>query len=163
MLVIVTAQDLTQLQTIDDVKLLMDNILGVDAASFLLKDIDLSIFENLDEVCNVCHECLVNYIDVNPTKFMNLQPGAEAEIKSAKPRKVRDSKLQRMAQAFKTQNEDGTYKKWSIEELMTQSGVSKKIAGVYISILRSASDRFQMQIEKDVTSGMYSYSPEIAK
>jgi hypothetical protein len=65
-----------------------------------------------------------------------------------KVRKVRDSKLQRMKSAFLTTNEDGSYKQWTVKELMEKCGTSERITHVYISILRSPSDRFVLNIEK---------------
>jgi len=65
-----------------------------------------------------------------------------------KPRKERDSKLQKMRRAFWEKNEDGTYKQWTIKQLMERCGTTERITHVYISILRSQSDRFTMKIDK---------------
>jgi hypothetical protein len=63
-------------------------------------------------------------------------------------RKVRDSKLQRMAAAFR--EVDGKKPKvWTVKELMEQCGTSEKITHQYISILRAPNDRFVMNIIKD--------------
>lgn len=81
---------------------------------------------------------------------------AQAEIAAPPPtdangkkvRKVRDSKLQRMKAAFLERDEEGGLKKWTIKELMEKCGTTERITHVYISILRSPSDRFVMPIEK---------------
>lgn len=65
-----------------------------------------------------------------------------------KVRKVRDSKLQRMKAAFLMKEENGEFKQWTVKELMEKCGTSERITHVYISILRSPSDRFVMNIEK---------------
>lgn len=82
-------------------------------------------------------------------------------FKEAKPRKIRDSKLRKMEAAFMIQEPNGEYKKWTIEELMELSDTDKRIAGVYISILRSASDRFKMIINKCTTNKTYQFALEV--
>lgn len=96
--------------------------------------------------------------ETDQSVFLKLDDQA---VEAAKPRKVRDSKLQRMAKAFKLQEPDGTYKKWTIEELMKHSDTTKRIASVYISILRSTTDRFNMAITKCATNGTYQFTPEM--
>lgn len=76
------------------------------------------------------------------------QADAAAAADGKKPRKERDSKLQRMKHAFLTKNEDGSYKPWTVKELMEKCGTTERITKVYISILRSPTDRFVMSIEK---------------
>lgn len=93
-----------------------------------------------------------------PDKFIKLEEQAKNKTKEAKPRKVRDSKLQRMATAFRMTNEDGSPKSWSLEELVNHSGVSKRIASVYISILRSPTDRFKMSIAKTSVDNVDRYT-----
>lgn len=73
---------------------------------------------------------------------------APVDANGKKIRKVRDSKLQRMKAAFLTTEEDGSYKQWTVKELMEKCGTTERITHVYISILRSPSDRFVMNIEK---------------
>jgi len=84
-------------------------------------------------------------------------------VNGKKPRKERDSKLQRMRRAFWEKNPDGTYKQWSIKELMERCGTTERITHVYISILRSQSDRFVMKIEKlqesKEATPLFVYSP----
>jgi hypothetical protein len=76
--------------------------------------------------------------------FDEAQPSGNGK----KIRKVRDSKLQRMKAAFLTKEEAGDFKQWTVKELMERCGTSERITHVYISILRSPSDRFVMNIEK---------------
>lgn len=73
---------------------------------------------------------------------------APLDANGKKIRKVRDSKLQRMKAAFLTTEEDGSFKQWTVKELMEKCGTTERITHVYISILRSPSDRFVMNIEK---------------
>ncbi len=153
-----SGEELEQLQIVSNVKNLMIPYFEAEAMDKMF--FNMQEPHDIKEVSRICYGYLSLLMESNPEKFLNLNPEDESEIKATKPRKIRNSKLQRMATAFKLKNDDGTFKKWSIEELMTQSGVSKKIAGVYISILRSQSDRFRMSIEKDITSGLYSYSPK---
>lgn len=95
-------------------------------------------------------------------------PAASDKIDGPKVRKVRDSKLQRMKAAFLQQDEHGKYKIWTIKELMevcskSDDPMSERIAHVYISILRSPTDRFIMNIAKVQAEGevaTYFYSPE---
>lgn len=91
-----------------------------------------------------------------------------AEVKfdanGKKLRKVRDSKMQRMKAMFLTRNEDGTYKQWTIKELMEGSNTSANTTKVYISTFRSATDRFVMSIEKqphvDGMADRWMFNPE---
>lgn len=83
----------------------------------------------------------------------------------AKGRKVRDSKLQRMAAAFRQQDENGAYRIWTIKELMEKCSkekdpLSERIAHVYISILRAQNDRFVMNIVKNKDTGTFQYQPK---
>lgn len=82
-----------------------------------------------------------------------------------KIRKVRDSKLQRMAAAFRIKDDAGNYKQWTVKELMEVCGkkddpMTSDIAKVYISILRAKNDRFVMNIVKDKDTGAFVYSPD---
>lgn len=82
-----------------------------------------------------------------------------------KVRKVRDSKLQRMKACFLEQDENGEYKTWTVKELMERCGkpndpMTERIAHVYISILRSPTDRFVMPISKDKEKGTFKYTPD---
>lgn len=92
---------------------------------------------------------------------------ASQEAAAKKPRKERDSKLQKMKRAFLEKNEDGTYKRWTIKELMERCGTTERITHVYISILRSRSDRFVMDIDKDQPSKdvapTFIYAPKAEK
>lgn len=76
-------------------------------------------------------------------------------------RKVRDSKLQRMAAAFR-EVQDGTaeHKLWTIKELMEKCGTTEKITHQYISILRAQNDRFVMNITKNKEAGTYQFQPK---
>ena len=89
---------------------------------------------------------------------------ASQEVAGKKPRKERDSKLQKMKRAFLEKNEDGTYKRWTVKELMERCGTDERITKVYISILRSRSDRFVMDIEKEQASkdvpAIFFYAPK---
>jgi len=69
---------------------------------------------------------------------------------------VRDSKLQRLSQAFRHQLADGEYKKWTFDELVEIVG-NQMMANMYISILRSEHDRFKMRIVKH--DGCFQYRP----
>lgn len=71
-----------------------------------------------------------------------------ADASQPKERKVRDSKLQRMAAAFREQDENGHYKLWTIEELEQRCGTTGTVTKGYISILRAQNDRFVMPITK---------------
>lgn len=75
---------------------------------------------------------------------------AKEVIEGAEPkvRKVRDSKLQRMAAAFRELKRDGTPRHFTIAELMAKAGTAEPQTHVYISILRNKDDRFVMDIVK---------------
>jgi hypothetical protein len=82
-----------------------------------------------------------------------------------KVRKVRDSKLQRMKACFLEKDDEGNFKHWTIKELMERCGkpddpMTERIANVYISILRSPTDRFVMPISKDKDKGTFVYTPD---
>ncbi len=80
-------------------------------------------------------------------------PKAKATPKATSEKKVRDSKLQRVAAAFREIDKNGAPKQFTIADLMKKCGVTKNIAHQYISILRSPSDRFVMKIEKTKVEG----------
>jgi hypothetical protein len=84
------------------------------------------------------------------------------EAVEPKVRKVRDSKLQRMAAAFRelvtSGNEKGQPHAWSIQELMERCGTSELQTHVYISILRNPKDRFVMNIMKDTETKRFALS-----
>ena len=82
-------------------------------------------------------------------------------------RKVRDSKLQRMAAAFRETDENGEHKVWTIKELMEKCGkagqpLTEKIANQYVSILRAQNDRFVMNIVKNKETGTLQFQPKAA-
>lgn len=68
----------------------------------------------------------------------------KAKVKAAntepKERKVRDSKLQRMAAAFREQDENGAYKVWTVEQLMEKTGAEFDVVKVYLSVLKRPTD-----------------------
>jgi uncharacterized beta-barrel protein YwiB (DUF1934 family) len=74
-------------------------------------------------------------------------------------RKVRDSKLQRMAAAFR-EEKDGVYSQWTIKQLMEKCGTTEKITHQYISILRAQNDRFRMNIVKDKEAKTFQFQPK---
>lgn len=78
-------------------------------------------------------------------------------------RKVRDSKLQRMAAAFREVDGDGSHKLYTIKELMEKCGTTEKITHQYISILRAPSDRFVMNIVKDKEAKTFQFQPKLTK
>jgi hypothetical protein len=89
----------------------------------------------------------------------------ESPAAGPKVRKVRDSKLQRMKACFLEKDDNGDYKHWTIKELMERCGkpddpMTERIANVYISILRSPTDRFVMPISKDKDKGTFVYAPD---
>jgi hypothetical protein len=71
-----------------------------------------------------------------------------AIVDGKKVRKIRDSKLQRMKAAFLSKDESDSFRPWTVKELMEKCGTTERITHVYISILRSPTDRFIMNIEK---------------
>jgi len=79
----------------------------------------------------------------------------EPTITGPKVRKVRDSKLQRMKAAFLMKEEDGSFKQWTVKELMEKCGTTERITHVYISILRSPTDRFRIGIDKNKETGTF--------
>jgi len=88
-----------------------------------------------------------------------------AALPESKP-KIRDSKLQRMAAAFRQRTESGDYKEWTIKELMEVCSKEKDpltdgMAHQYISIIRSPSDRFQMPILKNKETKTYKHNPAV--
>jgi hypothetical protein len=89
----------------------------------------------------------------------------EQSAKVATPgvRKVRDSKLQRMAGAFRSQDDAGAFKQWSVKELMEKCGTTEKITHQYISILRAKNDRFVMDIVKDKALNTFVFAPQQAQ
>lgn len=102
------------------------------------------------------------------TKLVQLDEAEQAKIadaakkQPAEPavRKERDSALQRMKRAFLEQNEDGTFKIFSIKELMEKCNVTEKIAHQYISILRAQNDRFVMNIVKNAEAKSFQFQPK---
>lgn len=71
------------------------------------------------------------------------------EASEPKVRKLRDSKLQRMAAAFREVRRDGSPKLFNAAELMERTDIKKESqVSVYISILRKKTDRFVMDIVK---------------
>lgn len=88
-------------------------------------------------------------------------------VVDGKVRKVRDSKLQRMAAAFREQDENGQYKVWTVKELMEKCAkgnevLTEKITNQYISVLRAQNDRFVMNIVKNKETGTFQYQPKSA-
>jgi hypothetical protein len=77
-------------------------------------------------------------------------------------RKVRDSKLQRMAAAFRDMDDAGSFKQWTVKELMERCGTTEKITHQYISILRAPNDRFIMNIVKDKEAKTFQFQPKPA-
>lgn len=90
------------------------------------------------------------------------QAAATGETAQPGERKVRDSKLQRMAAAFREQDEAGQFKNWTIKELMEKCGTTEKITHQYISILRAKNDRFIMDITKNKEAKTFQYTPKQA-
>jgi hypothetical protein len=84
---------------------------------------------------------------------------AAITLPEVKVRKVRDSKLQRMKASFLTKNEDGTFKEWSVKDLMEKCDTTERITHVYISTLRSPTDRFTMNIVKNKETNLFVYVP----
>jgi hypothetical protein len=87
--------------------------------------------------------------------------------KVKKIRKSRDSKLQRMAAAFRTTLPDGTYKSWSINDLIDACSkqnepLKEKVVKVYISVLRSNDGRFKMPIIKSKNGDLFTYTPIVS-
>jgi pyruvate/2-oxoacid:ferredoxin oxidoreductase beta subunit len=101
------------------------------------------------------------------TKLVQLDAAETAKVeKKSKEivvpgeRKERDSKLQRMKRAFMEQDDAGSFKLYTIKELMEKCGTTEKITHQYISILRAASDRFVMNIVKDKDAKTFQYQPK---
>lgn len=104
------------------------------------------------------------------TALVQLDKNEQAKVKTAAAkstgtgeRKVRDSKLQRMAAAFRETDGDGKHKVYTIKQLMEKCGTTDKITHQYISILRAPSDRFVMNIVKDKEAGTFQYQPKPAR
>lgn len=101
-------------------------------------------------------------------KLIQLDPVEEKKVETQAAvvatngeRKVRDSKLQRMAAAFRQQDDaSGAYKQWTIKELMEKCGTTEKITHQYISILRAQNDRFRMNIVKDKEAKTFVFQPK---
>lgn len=94
-----------------------------------------------------------------------IETQAAAQPAGPKVRKERDSKLQRMKHAFLEKDDDGNYKQWTVPELMAKCGkqgdpMTERIATVYVSILRSPTDRFIMNIVKNKDTGAFTYDPD---
>jgi len=104
---------------------------------------------------------LVQLDKAESTKVKN-QAAATGETAQPGERKVRDSKLQRMAAAFREQDEAGNFKHWTIKELMEKCGTTEKITHQYISILRAKNDRFIMDITKNKEAKTFQYTPKQA-
>ena len=95
---------------------------------------------------------------VDVSTLVRLDAETKAKIEKAAEagagvRKVRDSKLQRMAACFRESKKDGTPKQFTIAELIERCSkpddeMTDKIAHQYISILRNPSDRFVIKIAK---------------
>lgn len=113
----------------------------------LLSGLDTATLVQLDKEAEKVVEQQAEVIAQEEAKQAEVQDGAAAP-NGPKVRKIRDSKLQRMKAAFLMKDDNGNFKQWTVKELMEKCGTSERITHVYISILRSPSDRFVMNIEK---------------
>jgi len=133
-----------------------------------LEALDLSALVQLDKIEEAKIEEAALEIDKQEiAASAEIQPAVDQVppvVAGPKVRKVRDSKLQRMAAAFRVKDANGNYKPWTVKELMEtcskeNSELSERIVHVYLSILRNPKDRFVMPITKDKDTGTFVYTP----
>lgn len=154
-----------KVSSIDDLTRLAENKLFDLCNSFTGQEENLS----KDELASKIFEYL-NGLDIS--EAVQLSENQKKEISEApvkKQRKVGGSKLQRMKAAFMEQNEDGSYKMWTVPELIKKlvGDIEKaedykkeyNVVKVYISVLKSEKDRFVMNIVHDKKAGTYIYAP----
>lgn len=120
---------------------------AADKVMAALTAIDLSTLTKLETEVQATAQAEA----LTPTSDLStLGAKAEETIAEAKPKAPKEpSKLQKMAAAFRTtMNEDGTPKRFTIQELQDICGTTEDRTHQYISILKNPKDRFVMNIAK---------------
>lgn len=125
---------------------------AADKVMSALAEIDLSTLAKLEneEVQAVVLTSTPAEALTTSTELNTLGTKAEETIADAKPKaEKKESKLQCMARHFRTTtNEDGSPKRFTIEELMGLCDTTEDRTHQYISILKNPKDRFVMNIAK---------------
>lgn len=124
---------------------------AADKVMTALVAIDLSTLSKLESADEQKVLTTPQVESLTPTIELNtLSTNAKETIANAKPKaQKKESKLQCMARHFRTSvNEDGSPKRFTIDELMILCDTSEDRTHQYISILKNPKDRFVMNIAK---------------